>query len=253
MKIKRYQSVTEFVSQYLEDKIISGELKPGERLTTRETSQQLGISAIPVREAFRILEGAGLVKFSPRKGIRVSDFTKHEIEEIFTLRAYLFGLTAKLASRNLKDRDLAEIVRLGEELAQKCQKGDIKSYFQVNIKFYRLLAKASNNNKLCHTLENLAKQTYRYCYASLSIPGRLQKSLLHHKHIIQALKERDEEKAEKSAKLLLEEAGQALISHLYGNSLEFHASHKDILQDVAENRRVKKLTGPKMQILNGPR
>lgn len=219
-------SIAQEVSRFLENKIILNELKPGSRLVERNLAESLGVSRISIREAFRILELAGLVKIIPRKGAQVTAITEQEIEEIYTLRAYLVGLSAKLAARNIKREALTRLINLGKKMTEKSQKNDLKSYFQLNLKFHRLLRHAGGNQKLHQILENFGKQTHRFRYASLSLPGRMRKSNAYHQRLIEALRERNEEKAEKIARTIIEEAKQALIEHPFDESSNFRELFK---------------------------
>jgi DNA-binding GntR family transcriptional regulator len=118
-------SIAEGVARYLEDRIIRNELKPETRLVERNLSEALGVSRISIREAFRILALSGLVKIIPRKGAQVTAITRREVEEIYTLRAYLVGLAAKLAARNISLEDMKELKKIAKQMAEKCAKGDL--------------------------------------------------------------------------------------------------------------------------------
>jgi DNA-binding GntR family transcriptional regulator len=73
----------------IRNKILAGELEPGERLGEELLTQELGISRPPLREAFRLLEGEGLVVTQPRKGSFVATLTDHDVYEILALRSVL--------------------------------------------------------------------------------------------------------------------------------------------------------------------
>jgi DNA-binding GntR family transcriptional regulator len=214
-------SIAEGVARYLEDKIIQNELKPETRLIERNLSESLGVSRISIREAFRILALSGLVKIIPRKGAQVTAITRQEVEEIYTLRAYLVGLAAKLAARNISPGDLKELKKIAKQMAEKSAKSDLKSYFGLNLRFHRLLSQAGGNERLRQILGNFGKQTHRFRYASMSLPGRMQKSSAYHQRLIEAIRRREEDKAERIARTIVEEAGRALIEHPFDDSSDF--------------------------------
>ena len=207
--------IAERVAHYIENKIIRNELKPGKRLIERTFSKQFNVSSIPVREAFRLLAAIGLVELIPRKGAQVTEITKREIEEIYAVRSYLSGLKGKLAAKNINGKDLKRIKKIFEQMIQKSQENNISSYFNLNVKFHDILTRATGNNKLCQIIENLKKQTYRFRYASMGLPGRLERSCFYHQQLIEAIEKRDEETAEKISKIIVEEAGRALIISLF--------------------------------------
>jgi len=202
------------VSRYLQQAILHDELKPGARLIERDLSETLGVSRIPIREAFRILEFRGLVQIIPRKGAQVTAFTKQEMEEIYTLRANLVSLAAKLAARNLDREGLEKLTRLGEKMRERAKRNDLKGYFLLLVEFHDLLSEASGNRRLHQILEMLGRQTIRFRFTSLSLPGRMPRSNAYHQELIRALKRRDGKGAEKMARRSIEEGRQELLRYL---------------------------------------
>src|SRR5687767_9590774 len=77
------------VSNVIREAIIRGDFKPGERLKQSELADTLGVSRMPIREAFRKLESEGLIELEPHKGAIVKSIQVNDIEEIYTLRAEL--------------------------------------------------------------------------------------------------------------------------------------------------------------------
>ena len=214
-------STVEGVSQYLEKAIVFGELKPGSRLIERDLAETLGVSRIPIREAFRILEVAGLVKIIPRKGAQVTAISPKEIEDIYTLRAHLVSLAAKLAASHAQESDLQAMSQISERMTEKMKKNDFRSYFELNVQFHHLLAKASGNQKLKQILENLGKQTFRFRYISLGLPGRLKLTLGKHQQLIAAIKNRNGKLSEKIAKRNIEGAKVALLKFMIAHPENF--------------------------------
>jgi DNA-binding GntR family transcriptional regulator len=202
------------VSRYLQRAILHDELKPGARLIERDLSKTLGVSRIPIREAFRILERRGLVQVIPRKGAQVTAFTKQEIEEIYTLRANLVSLAAKLAARNLDRKGLEKLSRLGERMRERARRNDLKGYFLRLVEFHDHLSEASGNRRLHQILEMLGKQTIRFRYTALSRPGMLQKSNAFHQELIRALKRGDGNTAGKMARRTIKEGRRHLLKYL---------------------------------------
>lgn len=91
------------VYEVLLDKLIGGELQPGDRITERVTAGELGVSTTPVKEALRRLENEGFVRTMPRRGIVVSDHALAAVEHAITVRAWLEGLAARLAATQFAD------------------------------------------------------------------------------------------------------------------------------------------------------
>src|SRR3954468_15644671 len=90
----------EQVKDVLLQRIVSGELEPGERLVETRIAQELGTSQAPVREALRDLELLRLVESEPFRGARVRVFDEEEMIEVYPVRAALEELAARLAAEN---------------------------------------------------------------------------------------------------------------------------------------------------------
>ena len=83
------QSVEEVVTNALREAILSGELRPGDRLLQEQLAEQLRVSRIPLRDALRRLEAEGLVRIGPRRGAEVTSLTPSDVKEIYDLRIKL--------------------------------------------------------------------------------------------------------------------------------------------------------------------
>src|SRR3954469_12213791 len=92
----------EQVKDVLLQRIVSGELEPGERLVETRIAQELGTSQAPVREALRDLELLRLVESEPFRGARVRVFDEEEMIEVYPVRAALEELAARLATEKLE-------------------------------------------------------------------------------------------------------------------------------------------------------
>ncbi len=91
----------EQVKDVLLQRIVRGELKPGERLVETRIASELGTSQAPVREALRDLELLRMVESEPFRGARVRAFGDDELVEVYPVRAALEELAGKLATKRL--------------------------------------------------------------------------------------------------------------------------------------------------------
>jgi GntR family transcriptional regulator of vanillate catabolism len=135
----------------LRQMIISGELSAGERLAEVPTAEQLGVSRMPVRIAFRTLEQEGLLTKLPRRGYRVREVTEEEINGAVEVRGVLEGLAAcQVAQRGLSRKhgdELIECLRQGDTLFDKgyITEEDLEVYHELNKRFHGLIVEASAN------------------------------------------------------------------------------------------------------------
>ncbi len=135
----------------LRQMIISGELAAGERLAEIPTAEQLGVSRMPVRIAFRTLEQEGLLSKLPRRGYRVREVTAEEIDGAVEVRGVLEGLAASQAARKgLSDaqrQGLIDSLEEGDTLFSKghISEEDLEVYHDLNRRFHGLILQASAN------------------------------------------------------------------------------------------------------------
>ena len=200
MKIK---SLVDHTSKYLEDMIIKGKLRPGQRIKEQEISSQLGISRPPVREAFKILEAGGLIKREPRRGVLVSEVTKNDIWEIYTLKIALYTLAVSLAIDRISDNGigkLEKIVAQMEMIAHDDSNPDIIKYEELNNVFHETTTILAGHGRLKKIVQSLNNQIKRVSYRSFTKAGHLQSSCRYHRQILEAIKARDKILAERLTK-----------------------------------------------------
>src|SRR6202163_3350526 len=102
----------------LHDAIVAGHLAPGERLPIEELGLALGMSAMPIREALRRLDAAGLVENIPHRGARVTDLSITDLAEVYEARVALEVLAIRRAAERFTPEDEALARRRLEALHQ---------------------------------------------------------------------------------------------------------------------------------------
>jgi DNA-binding GntR family transcriptional regulator len=96
--------------------ILEGVLAPGERLRQEVLAAELGVSRIPLRDAFRRLEAEGLISIDGRRGARVASLSIDDVAELYELRRMLEVHCIRLAIRNLTDEGAATLIEHGERM-----------------------------------------------------------------------------------------------------------------------------------------
>ena len=134
----------EQVKELLLERILRGDMKPGDRLVETRIAQELGTSQAPVREALRDLELLGLVESEAFRGSRVREFTDDELLDVFPVRAVLEELAAKLAARRLQG-DASVLEHEMSEMLKAAKAGDTRAQVAHDIAFHRALVEASGN------------------------------------------------------------------------------------------------------------
>ena len=98
MEPNQKKMLREVVADKMRRRIIEGTLQPGDRLSERNLSAELGISTTPIKEAFRILQTEGLITSVPRRGSFVSVSYKENVLQLIYMRGALEGTAAYFAS-----------------------------------------------------------------------------------------------------------------------------------------------------------
>jgi len=207
-------SLTSQVTQFLEEAILKGEIKPGQKLVERELSQEFGISRSPIREAIRSLESNGLVKTTPRKGTIVPEISKKEVEEIYAVKRMLESFAARLAWRRITGKEIREFRSLLGKMEKQVSKKNLHEYLELSKEFHEFIIKASNNAKLYQIYLNLIKPIQWLQLISLSFPERAKNSLREHKQIMKAFLHKDSQLVEQLVREHVDQAGRILAENL---------------------------------------
>src|SRR6478672_5958666 len=141
-------SLTNVVQQEIERAILQGEYAPGSKLIEAALAQKMGVSRGPVREAFRMLEEAGLVRNEKNRGVFVRDIPIEEAVEIFDLRAAMDELVGRQLARNITPAQLKEIRGLVDSMEKSVKAEDAYNYHLLNLKFHDRLVEMAGNSKL---------------------------------------------------------------------------------------------------------
>ena len=194
--IENFQlQMNDYLPHTLRQAILRGELKPGERLMEIHLAQKLGVSRTPVREAIRKLELEGLVRMIPRKGAVVAEITISDLEDVLEVRMALEELAVKLACRMLTPEQLDEIGGLADEFEQTLYGEDVGACAQADMRFHEAIYAATGNGRLVQILNNLREQMYRYRMEYLKDRDAHQQLVQEHAEILEALADRDVERA----------------------------------------------------------
>lgn len=137
----------EQVKEVLLERILRGELQPGDRLVETRIAQELGTSQAPVREALRDLELVNLVESEPFRGSRVRGVSEDDLLQVFPVRAALEELAAKEAARRA-DGDVAALEAEVEGMRVAAEQSDPRSQVAHDIAFHRAVVEASGNRVL---------------------------------------------------------------------------------------------------------
>ncbi len=163
MSARSPETVAARISRSLAERIIAGQLAPGERLRQDYIAEEFGASHVPVREAFRRLEAQGLAVSEPRKGVRVAGFDLSEVKEVAAMRAALEGLALRHAAPRLTPAILA-----AAEAATKAgdESRDVREWEAANRRFHRLILEPCAMPRLLATIDDLHAASARFLFVA---------------------------------------------------------------------------------------
>lgn len=196
------QSLRGKVFQKIREDILSGVYQDGDELREITLGEKLGVSRTPVREALRQLELEGLVTIVPNKGAYVTAITQKDVKDIYMVRSHLEGLCARWATRNITEEqieEMEEIVFLAEFRLRRRGEGRAEQVSELDGKFHKVLYEASNSRILEHVLKDFHKYVKVARQMSVGTPDRAEHSVAEHRGILEAIKMKDEDLAEKLA------------------------------------------------------
>ncbi|WP_353646585.1 GntR family transcriptional regulator [Mesorhizobium sp. WSM2239] len=131
-----------------------GRYKPGDRLIPEEIAAEIGMSRMPVREAFRRLASDGLVILRPNRGCVVAGLTVDELYEIFEIRSVLEGLAVRLAMPRIDEEELEDLERLLDRMERAGQSGS-SDWVVRHQEFHGRICALSQRPKLIHQISAL--------------------------------------------------------------------------------------------------
>lgn len=212
-KIEGYELLSQKVYRILKTGIVKKYLKPGTKLLEVKIAKQMGVSRTPVREAIRELAAEGFVKMIPNQGVIVSIASIEDTQEVLQIRSVLEGLAARLATKVINGEEIKELEKYIEQMEYYANKDNALAFSKMDVEFHELILNICGNNRLIQIRKNLSDQAHRYRIRSLSIPGRLRHSLKEHQEILEALKRKDSEQADKLSQKHIENVLKNILAH----------------------------------------
>jgi DNA-binding GntR family transcriptional regulator len=183
----------------IKTKILSGFYQPGQALGEIPLATEYGINRARIRQIFHHLEGETLVVRIPNRGTFVKSITSKDLQDIFEMREALEGMAARLAARRRKDEPLEEMIALFAE-HEETSTDNLMEKIKLSEHLHQFILKSCGNSKICDAIEPLRVHIMRTWKGGLIIPDRINRAFKEHIEILQALKEKNEDVAERRMK-----------------------------------------------------
>ncbi|HMM22099.1 MAG TPA: GntR family transcriptional regulator [Selenomonadales bacterium] len=191
---------TEIAYQYIKEKILNGTLKPAQKLTEIQLTQEIGVSRSTIKKALLKLEQENLVTIEDNKGATIKSFTLEEVLNYLEIREVLEGLIARSAARNITAADLDKLKIILEQMKLFLNNNEFDKYSEQNKEFHAVIYQLASNRPAVDIITIIRTQLIRYQFRTILVPGRKDLSFAEHMTIYEALREHNEDQAELAIK-----------------------------------------------------
>jgi len=205
-RLKRIGDVrvlSENAYESIKEAIITLKFMPGEKLNLSTITDELGISATPVRDALSRLAQEGFVDAIPFKGAFVRKVDEKMVEQLAELRELLEVAAIKRTATQFTLRD----VKTGEELLEKLEKAykknDVTSYVECSMEFHAMFIDRCGNEMMANVLRGFHDHVRRIAFLVVGRQGKISPFVDDYRRILEGLRKRDPE-----------EAGRRLLDHV---------------------------------------
>ena len=181
--------------------ILTGRIAQGEKLTIRKLAAVSDFSSTPIREGLLKLEQDGIVVRASGGQFFVRRFSRKEVERIFRLRILLETYGVAEAMENVTKQDLVSLEENVKRSESALARGLIHDVSVLNMEFHHYLAGISNDEILQDLLQRISDKVWINTSTALWASGKAEKSIVEHKKIVRALKNRNLREVKKILKL----------------------------------------------------
>jgi DNA-binding GntR family transcriptional regulator len=217
LQTMRDTSLAKLVREDLLERILRGDLAPGDRINEPDVCARLQVSRVPVREALRELESSGLVASRKHSGTFVREIQDTEVLDLYEMRSLLDGFAGgKVAALPDEQRQILATALTASVSAMQAAatQQDVAAYYAENLQFHWLIIEAAGNQPLASTYRDVVQKLHLARLKSLSQGLSMQSSVAEHTRIAQAI-----------AQGQTEEARQLLTHHVSSAFARLQQSH----------------------------
>ena len=190
----------------LRQAILTGELKPGERLMEIHLANKMG--------GIRRLELEGLVTMIPRRGAEVAQITEKSMNDVLEVRRALDALCVELACDRISQEELQHLKKACDTFEEAVKTKDVKQIAQADVALHDIIVEATGNQRLIQLVNNLSEQMYRYRFEYIKDSSQHERLVEEHKVIYESIVKKDKETASHMAKVHIDNQKKAIIRQI---------------------------------------
>lgn len=180
-------TIAEQIYDHLVGKIISGEIRPGQRVEEQAVASEFGVSRTPVRDALRQLAGTGLVQFRPNRGVTVVDLDLNELMEVFEALGELEALCAKLAAQRMTQLERRALQTLHARAAEVVKTANELDYLELNNEIHQAIYQGTHNRSIATVTENFRQRLMPFRSSAGIASHRMIASQSEHEELVTAI------------------------------------------------------------------
>ena len=135
-RLDQPMSKTAYVLARLRQELANGDIHPGQQLRQVEIAERYGVSPTPVREALRLLEADGAIRYSPHRGATVTELSPQELSDLYLMRQAMEAMLTRLAAERATPEQIAEVRELHEDLAARTADTPADELSRLNREFH---------------------------------------------------------------------------------------------------------------------
>ncbi|GGO65556.1 MULTISPECIES: GntR family transcriptional regulator [Bowmanella] len=189
-------TISDKIYNQLSAQIISGEIKPGQKLEEQEIANQFGVSRTPIREAFRLLHTSGLVESKAHKGVTVIELDIDQLSDMYEALQELEALCARLSAERMTAVERKQIQRMHQLSEEAVHSEDVERFAELNNQIHTAIHQGSRNKTLQETIAKLRKRLSLYRQPWLfEKRNRLEASYREHAELVEAIIAGDRDQA----------------------------------------------------------
>ncbi len=222
-----FATLTTRVHREIERRILTGEIKAGERIGEAALADSLGVSRGPVREAIRTLERSGLVTILANRGAIVRSIGLDEVVCLYELRGAIFAYACERVARRRTVAVLATLRKQVLDMEAAVARDDLGTYYRLNVEFHASLLEFSGNERAQSTYEGVVKEMHLFRRRSLSQVPNVDASLAEHRDILDAIDRRDADAAREAGRIHVVHGCRRFLDTLDGAASEAGDEHRD--------------------------
>ena len=207
------QPLATVVADWIRREIVSGSLKPGDRIRQEAVAKECGTSRIPVREALNRLQDEGLITLTSHVGAKVATLDAIEFDQIYLMRERLEPLALAQSIPHLTPSDLQTLRNYILEMEAHADGDDPSHWVETDRKFHLASYAGAPMPYLLDLIEGFWNRTQQYRRAYTRLPERFQIAHMEHRLMMEAIERKDAVEAEQISATHIRRTRLALQEH----------------------------------------